>query len=241
MLRLKRTSCMLAALLLASAVHAQQVKTVNISIGTGFFVNDEGYLLTNHHVIKKCKRYSVYSVDSSMQAELVDADEKNDLALLKTPFAAAEIGVFREREEVLEPGDAVQVVGFPGAAWKKHKPVVRTAQLLDTKGPRGEESLMQFSDSVALGNSGGPLLDGAGNVMGVIVAKSTLMRINTLTHETESVRHADVAINAPTVWNFLEQNSVRYRMAKNNAPLTQDQITKKATRFVVNVRCVVEP
>lgn len=175
-----------------------------------------------------------------MQATLVAKDSDHDLALLKTSFAVAEIGTFSEQMEGLSKEDPLVVIGYPGKAWEKRQPVVRTAKVMDLQGPQGEDSLLQFSESVAQGNSGGPLLDASGNVVGVIVAKSTMMKINRLTRETMEVKRSDVAINLKTVWGFLDKARINYHKALPASALTQSEIISKAKRFIVNVRCVVE-
>lgn len=226
--------------LLAAAPAFAQSRMVEISIGTGFFVNDQGYLITNNHVVNRCKKYTVYGANTTARAELLARDATNDLALLKTPFSVAEIGRFRSEEYPLVKDEALQIVGFPGNAWKKRKAVVRRAEFQEHQGPQGENTLLQFSDSVAQGNSGGPLLDEAGNVVGVIVAKSTITQTNLFTREVKAVKRSDVAINLPTVWRLLSAYKVPYATTTNTAPLSQNQITEKAKRFIVNIRCVVE-
>lgn len=231
---------LMACLLLPVAAHAQQQKIMHYSLGTGFFVSDEGYLLTNNHVIAGCSKYSVYSPQASMRAELVARDRENDLALLKTSFAAANIGAFNSLEHPLAPGDKLVIVGFPGKSWETRKPVVREATLLETIGPSGELHMLQFSDSVSKGNSGGPLLDAGGNVIGVITAKTTVMEVNMKTRRAVSVKHADVAINSQTVQNFLEENGVPYQLDNSIRKLSESEIADKARGFIVSVRCRVD-
>jgi len=229
--------CLLAAPALAQA---GQVEEFNLSTGTGFFVNDDGYLLTNDHVTAPCSQYTVYGNNHTMQAVLVASDKGNDLALLRAATATAQAGRFRSFTPPLQIGDTLTVVGYPGAAWKKNAAVARSAELLALTGPQGEEGLLQFSDAIRLGNSGGPLFDKSGAVVGVVVAKSILTRVNTLTNTVLSVKHVDVAIGQKIVRDFLTKNGVTYYLADSEAPLTKEQIAIRARHTVVNIRCRVD-
>jgi S1-C subfamily serine protease len=225
---------------LSNAANAQQQRVVKFSTGTGFFVNEQGYLLTNFHVVQPCKQFTVYGENATTQAQAIAVDTQHDLALLKAAFPVAEVGIFSEEAEGLSDDDPLTVIGYPGKAWKKREPVVRQASFIRYGGPNKEKHLLQFSDSVALGNSGGPLLDSAGNVAGVIVAKSTMYKLDLVTRTAEEVGKSDVAINLNTVWGFLNAAKTTFTKSDASQPLSQDQIVSKAKRFIVNVRCVVE-
>ena len=81
---------------------------------------------------------------------------------------------FNSMRQPLRANDPVVIIGYPGESWRGHDPIVRSSTIIDMKGPTGEEKWVQFNDSAEQGNSGGPLLDSAGNVVGVVVAKSEL-------------------------------------------------------------------
>jgi len=81
-------------------------------------------------------------------------------------------GVFQFLPRAVEIGDPVVVVGFPGE-WQGHQAVTREAKILDTKGPTGEEKCCSFPTASA-GQFRRAVLDGSGNVIGVVVAKAEL-------------------------------------------------------------------
>ena len=222
------------------AACADNGRVIHYSTGTGFFINREGYVLTNHHVIAKCKQYSVYGKNATLQAQLVAKDEEHDLAVLKTSMQAEGFATFRAPDTPIYNWDSVLVIGYPGMSWQKRKPVVEQAQFIAPKGPRGEDWLIQFSDSVLQGNSGGPLLDEAGNVIGVIQAKSTTRRVNNMTHEMDEVQRADLAISLATAVHFLDESHVPYHRARFNVHLAKAHIENRAEEFVVNIRCRVD-
>lgn len=225
---------------LSVAACAQTGRMIQYSTGTGFFINREGYILTNYHVIEKCQQYSVYAKTAALQAEHIASDKKHDLALLKTTLSNQKFAYFSAPTTPLYDWDSLMVIGYPGTSWEHRKPVVEAAQFIASKGPRGEDWLIQFSDSVAKGNSGGPLLDEAGNVIGVIQAKSTTSRMNKNTHEMQEIQRADIAINLPTVLKFLDDAQATYSLATSSIPLNTTRIEKRAEEFIVNIRCRIE-
>lgn len=218
--------------------YAQQMLTY--SSGTGFFVTRDGYVLTNHHVVKRCSRISVFGAVPLSDARLVAADEEYDLALLKANVLATDEAELNNEKQPLRASDPVVVVGYPGQSWETGRTKTTEARILSTKGPRGEEKWLEFSDALAQGNSGGPLLDSAGNVVGVVAAKAKLISYNEVAARQETVRRFDIAISLPVIRQFLDQHSVRYREADSGIYLSADHITDNARRFVVNVRCRVD-
>jgi len=121
----------------------------------------------------------------------------------------------------------VVVVGFPGESWQGHQAVTREAKILDTKRPTGERNGCSFPDSVQQGNSGGPLLDGSGNVIGVVVAKAELHTYDPDDNNNReiSMRKSDIAISWPIVRKFLEDNRILYQEADSGIYLSADRVT----------------
>jgi serine protease Do len=226
--------------LLAIPARAQQQEIQHYSVGTGFFISKEGYLLTSAHVIEKCTQYIAYGQNSIMQSTLVARNEEHDLALLKTETPVDWAGHFYAPETPPQIGSTLITIGYPAETWRKRKPAIGTAKLLEMQGPEGEESLLQFSDSVSQGNSGGPLLDRAGNIVGVVTSKKILTETNALTNEVISVRKVDAAINAETVKDFLEENDLEFPVADSSVMLSRASIAEKAKAYIVSIRCKVD-
>jgi S1-C subfamily serine protease len=227
-------------MLLPSVALAQTRILQHYSTGTGFFVGDEGYVVTGNHVISACDSYTVYAQNATMQATLVARDVSQDIVVLKTTFPALSVASFRTPTQTLIAGDALWVFGYPGNAWKNRKAVFKKSQLLESAGMGGEGTLMQFTESVQQGNSGGPLLDKSGNVVGMITAKSSLMLVNKQTNETKTIKKADIALNLPTILSFLEAHHIPFKTEYSDVTLSADQLQSAAQRFVVNIRCRVD-
>ena len=226
-----------AVLLLAIQAQSQQPKLISYTSGTGFFVTHDGHVITNNHVVANCDKISIHGEGMSTGAKIVAQDIEHDLALLKAAFTSPNKAYFNSMRQPLKSGDPVVIIGYPGESWRGHDPIIRTSSIIDMKGPKGEEKWLQFTDSVQQGNSGGPLLDSAGNVVGVIVAKSQLHMKNLENNQIELVKKADLAISLPTVRSFLEQSNVQYQTADSNIYLSPDRVNDRARPFIVNVHC----
>jgi serine protease Do len=209
------------------------------SSGTGFFVSRAGYVVTNNHVIADCKNIQIFGAVALSPAKVVAVDKEYDLALLKTDALPTDEARLNNVRQPLRVNDPVVVVGYPGQSFETGKTQTREAKILKLTGPKDEEKWLSFSDALARGNSGGPLLDSSGNVAGVVVAKGKLIKRNEAAARDETVEQFDLAISLPVVRTFLDNNSVRYSQADSGIYLSADRVTDMANRFVVNVRCVL--
>ncbi len=201
--------------------------------GTGFYVNRTGYLITNNHVVEDCGSINVKADGvKKTEARIIARDVDKDLALLLTEKRAKNIAPLRY-DKGLKKGDGVMVIGYPGIRGVSREYLVRTANVIDSVGPNGEKDWVQFSDSTAKGNSGGPLLDMNGNVIGVVTAKIT--RTNRKTGAV--MAKSDVAVNMMILKKFLDKNNVHYDRMFTYNPQNTGFIEKKARKFIVSIRC----
>jgi S1-C subfamily serine protease len=235
----KNVAWLYSFILLAMAIspaHAQTQKIVHFSTGTGFVVHRDGYILTNAHVVQECNEVEVTGEHLQTTAEIIAKDSAHDIALLQTLDMPASAALFRSSNLPMNEGDAVLVVGHPlGAAL-----TTRTAEFIADNGPLGEAKWLRFSNSVFQGNSGGPLLDGAGQVVGMIMAKATTYRFNEQSAQNEVVANADVAIQRYVLEGFLEEQGVRFGYGDNVAELLKDRVESIAQDFVVKIRCQID-
>jgi V8-like Glu-specific endopeptidase len=94
---------------------------------------------------------------------------------------------------------------------------------------------MQISAPVQPGNSGGPLLDKSGNVVGIIVSKLNALRLAQVTQDM--AQNINFAIKASIASNFLEVNNIATRAAPNAESLDPTEIADRAKQFTVQVTC----
>ena len=142
------------------------------STGSGVIISEDGYILTNNHVIEEGKDYYVELADgTSLQAQLVSADTFSDLAVLKvegTMPAVAKLG----DSDVLKSGETVIAIGSPLGNFKNTVTVgvvSATGRYLDSSNGYQMENLIQTDAAINQGNSGGPLVNLNGEVIGINV------------------------------------------------------------------------
>jgi S1-C subfamily serine protease len=142
--------------------------------GTGYFITSEGYVLTCYHVVKGAQRVSVKTTDPApMSAKIVATDVERDLALLlidaRVGFKARPVSLARENPRL---GESVFTIGYPNADIQGLSPKVTDGKISSTAGLMDDPSSVQVSVPVQPGNSGGPLINLRGEVVGTI--QSTL-------------------------------------------------------------------
>ena len=208
-----------------------------VSSGTGFFVSKYGYAITNEHVVRGCSEAMIKSSTlKPTYAEVVAVDADIDLALLKTRSIPPYMAQLRGYGSQIGKGDDVLVMGYPGDRAKTGKHKIVTSKVIDVSGPTGQNKWLQFEDAAQQGNSGGPLLDDNGNVVGVVVGKSTLYR--TLANgRQEVVQHSDLAISLPYLIDFLNKNNVYYYKAQSGSGYNLAFIENRARNFIINIQC----
>ena len=139
-------------------------------IGSGFFITKDGYLLTNFHVVKDSSKVEVKYKMRDWPAEIINVDEANDLALLKVKGADFE-ALAISRKDSADLGDEVFTIGFPNITMQGMEPKYTDGRISSLAGMQDDPSEYQISVPVQPGNSGGPLCDVNGEVVGIVVAR----------------------------------------------------------------------
>jgi serine protease Do len=138
--------------------------------GSGVFISKEGYILTNNHVVEDTKQVSIVLSDGSQEtATIVGADPYADLAVLKTNRQAPAVATLGN-SDVLNPGEMVIAIGSPLGDFKNTVTVgviSATGRSIDTGQGYQIEGLIQTDAAINQGNSGGPLVNLASEVIGI--------------------------------------------------------------------------
>ena len=139
------------------------------SSGTGFFISDDGYLISNNHVVEGANQVRLVTSAGLISAKVVKVDAANDLALLKAEGRFAALPVAASRGVKL--GGTVATVGFPNIGLQGFAPKLAKGEIASLSGAGDDARYFQISVPVQPGNSGGALVDERGNVVGVVSAK----------------------------------------------------------------------
>ena len=186
-----------------SASNAATNNTVGFSTGTAFFVSDDGYLLTNFHVVSDAVRIEVRTRQGKFPAKLVKADRANDLALLKVArgtelFRPLALGASRG----VKLGEAVFTIGFPNTAVQGMEPKFTDGKINGLFGMQDDPRHFQISVAVQPGNSGGALVDARGNVVGIVTFRLDDLKTFRLTGSLP--QNVNYAVKSAFVGAFLD-------------------------------------
>ena len=183
--------------------------------GTGFFVTEDGYLVTNWHVVEGADEFKAKTKDGSFPAKLVASNRKSDLALLKVS------GTFKplplsERDEI-SLGSEVFTIGFPNIDLQGLEPKYTDGKISSLFGLHDDPNQYQISVPVQPGNSGGPLIDRTGAIVGIVVAR--LNDLAMLRVAGSLPQNVNYAIKSKLVRQMLSQEpAVHLPKILSNAP-----------------------
>ena len=140
--------------------------------GTCFAINKDGYLITNYHVIEGAQKIRIRGINKDFSntypARIIATDEKNDLALLKVDNISINAIPYGIVSKIAEVGDEVFVLGYPLRAVMGDEIKLTNGLISSRTGFKGDITSYQISATVQSGNSGGPLFDKNGNIIGII-------------------------------------------------------------------------
>jgi TPR repeat protein/S1-C subfamily serine protease len=138
--------------------------------GTGFILSEDGYVVTAAHVIEDGKKIEVLTGGEKISARAVATDFQNDVSILKCDKPLKGALPLRESSG-LKVGATVFTIGFPNFQRQGMSPKMTKGEISSNYGILDSPTCWQISTPVQSGNSGGPLFDSNGNVIGVVVAR----------------------------------------------------------------------
>lgn len=159
--------------------------------GSGFLISSDGHIVTNYHVIEGYKKFTVKGIDgdysTEYSADVVTKDASNDLAVLQLKNKTVKFTEppYAIRQQGASTGEDIFVLGYPLGPALGDEIKLTTGVISAKSGIDGNVSAYQVSAAVQPGNSGGPLFDKEGNIIGVINAK--IMRAENITYAVKSV------------------------------------------------------
>jgi S1-C subfamily serine protease len=199
-------------------------KIVPAGSGSGFFVSTDGHIITNHHVIDGCDTTKVSFNSNQIDARILAVDKMNDIAILKTNIEPVSIFPISNKDVSLL--EDVVVAGYPlgkqvSSAIKTHKGVVTALA-----GAGDNYSNFQTDATINAGNSGGPIMNQKGNIVGIAVQ----------TWVEEGVQGIHFGIKSSTLKTFANSNNLTFTQA-NNRELSNKDLGKLITEATVYIEC----
>ena len=204
------------------------------SSGTGFFVATDGAVITNAHVVENCGAIRVTaSQGATADAKIVARDVRNDLALLGTGLTVKKVAAFRASIRLGEP---VEAFGYPLADVLARSGNFTLGNVSALVGIGEDSRYLQISAPVQPGNSGGPLLDQSGNLVGVVSAKLNALKMMLATNG-DIPQNVNFAIKASIVTSFMEANGVAYATGSATQAIPPADLADQAKAMSAFIEC----
>lgn len=189
------------------------------------------YVITNAHVVAGCSRATIGSGGGRHTAQVVARDTQNDLALLHTSQEAGGSAL----RLLVRQGEPVVAYGYPLPGLLASGGNSTTGNVTALSGLGDDARFLQISTPVQPGNSGGPLIDEYGNVVGVVEGKLDAIKVASATGDIP--QNVNFAIKGSVVASFLEKNHVHFATGHENNILSPADLVEQAKRFTVPLEC----
>ncbi len=220
-----------------SAGVANAGSSAGVAVGTGFAITVEGDILTNFHVVKDGKRVEVKVGETLYPASVVASDSELDLAVVRVGTTTQPVQF--SPNEVEQLGTECFAVGFPNIHYQGVNPKVTKGIISGLGGPNRDKNLYQIDAAVQPGNSGGPVSDRSGNIVGVVVGG--LNQLKVLIETGQIPQNVNFCISRGGVMDFLDAHSEirkKIRVGVRREMATEDALETviRATYLIVCTR-----
>ena len=203
------------------------------SSGTAFVVAP-GLLVTNHHVIDDCGAIEVVASDGRRPATIVDSVQIIDLALLRVYGLRGGVASLRTQSPVLL-GESATVFGFPLGGALSGTGNFTTGVVSSLRGLGDAAGEIQITAPVQPGNSGGPVLDRAGVVIGVVQSKLDALWAVKATGDVP--QNVNFAVSLDVLADFLAKNNVPIKSAARQVAIENTLVAEMAQSFTYKISC----
>ena len=197
------------------------------SVGTGFFVDNKGHIVTNYHVVQKSNNKSkVMYNHEEIETNLIAYDKILDLALLKAKIKNKHFIKFSKNSP--KKAQSILVAGYPYGKFISDDLKITSGIINSLKGIENNTSMLQIDATINPGNSGGPIVDKTtGGLVGVATMK--LSKDFTKAAFGQESENSNYGIKSSQVRDFLEANSIK--ISFNSKILKVDEL-ENSTVFV---------
>ena len=200
-------------------------QVIPVSSGSGFFISSSGRIVTNFHVIDQCEKVFVNFKGSAFQSKTLAIDRMNDLAILETKIRSDLFySISNEDVSLLEE---IIAAGFP--LGKKVSAAIKATQgsVTALAGYGDNYSEFQTDASLNSGNSGGPIIDNKGNIIGVAVS---------VYGKQKGIESFNFGIKSSVLRTFLKSNNISIK-DPNTKALTKKELGNIITNATVYIEC----
>lgn len=201
--------------------------------GTGFFVSADGHLVTNAHVVADCR--TILAGRENKAGKLIASDRSNDLALIAVDLEVTSPPAIRTDSEVML-GETVTVYGYPLQKVLATSGNLVQGVISELSGRDNNGSQFQLTAPVQPGNSGGPVLDSKGSVIGVVVGKLDTIAVAKATGDV--AQNVNFAIRLSPLVSLLTANGVPFdKPTWLTRSKSTETLVELARTFTVPITC----
>lgn len=172
------------------------------AFGTGFFLSKDGLFITAAHVVKDAKSVKIYWKSKDYPAEMLFLDDALDVAIMRISGVQSLQPLSLSSSSIVKTGDSIFTLGFPQVQLQGIEPKYTDGSISSLSGVGNDPKFFQISVPVQPGNSGGPLLDSRGQVVGLITAR--LDDLNTLLETGAIPQNVNYALKSSFILPLLE-------------------------------------
>ncbi|UYY59290.1 trypsin-like peptidase domain-containing protein [Sphingomonas sp. S2-65] len=203
------------------------------SSGSGVAI-ERNHILTNAHVVDGASAVVVHVGGRQLPAQAVFSDPHNDLALLHVDAVLPGVAQFRPQVG-LHLGEDIVALGFPLQGLLGTGPQASAGNIAALCGIGNDSSVFQFTAPIASGNSGGPILDMTGHLVGLVCSSLNLERIRERGASGENI---NFGIKGAMMLSFLDAFGIEPQMARTtDQPVGRAAVVRQARDFIAKITC----
>ena len=192
-------------------------------IGSGFYINSNGYLITNEHVVESCKKVWVKDEDGNNAGLIIRKDKVLDLAIIKVNKKIEKYAKFGS----IRTGEDAIALGYPLGETLGSEIKVTKGNIAALSGFKGDQNFLQFTAPIQPGSSGGPLLNERGNLVGVSTANL----------EGVMFQNINFAVKGTIVQKFLAKNNIDFIVNETEQLMKTADIADMGKKFTTQIIC----
>jgi serine protease Do len=200
------------------------------SSGTGFYINSDGKIVTNHHVVDGCSEVKVNGYAASIDFK----SEEFDIAVIHADKASRQSQYIKLSPDAARLNSDVTVAGFPYNGLLTSLNITRGA-VSSLKGIGGDAKYIQISAPVQPGNSGGPAVNEFGNLVGVVAARISASAVVELTGTLPE--NINFAVKPAILRLLLDSNGIEYSVGDSQKEIKPVDLADKLADAVVLIEC----
>ena len=204
-----------------------------IGSGSGFFISSQGHIVSNAHVVGGCKKIKVYENGKEILLNILDTDTKNDVGLVKGKFKNTKY--LNIKSDGAELGEDIVAFGYPLVDTLSDSVKLTKGIVSALAGPNNNFAMIQIDAALQPGNSGGPVLNMNGLVVGI--ATSGLSKLKMAKEQKILPENVNFAVAAPTIVKFLKANNINVPQGTNKIYKTKE-LAKIGEPATVQLLCL---